>query len=60
MQLRFDSAAPDQTRATLRAFIEAGATHIVLYMSPPYPQDGARRMAGEIVEPLLAEFAGRA
>jgi F420-dependent oxidoreductase-like protein len=57
IQLRFDPAAPDQTRATLRAFIESGATHLILYMSPPYPRDGVRRIADEIVEPLRAEFA---
>jgi F420-dependent oxidoreductase-like protein len=44
-------------RATTRDFINAGATHIVLYLYPPFPKGIMRRMAEEIAEPLRAEFS---
>jgi F420-dependent oxidoreductase-like protein len=48
---------PGAVRAALRGYIEAGATHIIPYMVPPYPQDMVRKLADEILEPLRAEFA---
>jgi F420-dependent oxidoreductase-like protein len=46
-------------RDTLRGYIQAGATHIIPYLTPPYPKDIVPRLAGEIVEPLKAEFESR-
>jgi F420-dependent oxidoreductase-like protein len=50
--LDYDNLAGD--RETLRAFIRAGATHVVLYLLPPFPQGIAARLAAEIAEPLRA------
>ncbi|HLW03029.1 MAG TPA: LLM class F420-dependent oxidoreductase [Ktedonobacterales bacterium] len=55
--------APDgdfgAARDALRGYIEAGATHIVPYLTPPFAAGFARRVASEIAEPLHAEFADR-
>ncbi len=45
-------------RDRLRGFIQAGATHIIPYLAPPYLPGIARRLADEVVEPLRAEFTG--
>jgi F420-dependent oxidoreductase-like protein len=62
VQLHVDPADLGAARDTLRDFIGAGATHLILYLSPmltaPYPQDIVPRLAGEVVEPLLAEQPG--
>jgi F420-dependent oxidoreductase-like protein len=42
-------------RETVRAYIGAGATHVVLYVRAPYPDGIVRRLADEIAAPLLAE-----
>jgi F420-dependent oxidoreductase-like protein len=56
MQLRFDPEAPQQTRATLKTFIEAGASHLIVSLSAPYPRDAVRRIADEVIAPLRAEL----
>jgi F420-dependent oxidoreductase-like protein len=56
VQLRFNAEDPAATRASAREYIAAGASHVVLMLMPPYPQDGVRRLAAEVVEPLLAEM----
>jgi F420-dependent oxidoreductase-like protein len=56
MQLRFDPDAPEQTRATVKAFIEAGASHLIISLTAPYPRDGVRRIAEEVIAPLRAEL----
>ncbi|MGH2487893.1 MAG: LLM class F420-dependent oxidoreductase, partial [Ktedonobacterales bacterium] len=43
------------TRDALRPFIQAGANHLVLNLSYPYPQGIARQVASEIIQPLLEE-----
>ncbi len=58
VQVRVDSANPASARDTLRGYIEAGATHLVCMLMPPYPADIVRRVASEVAEPLRAEFAG--
>lgn len=58
MQLRVDSSDLPGARDTLRQFIAAGATHLVVYVSPPYPAGIVQTLAREVVEPLLAEHAG--
>jgi F420-dependent oxidoreductase-like protein len=54
--------APDAdfgaVRETFRGFIEAGATHIIPYMTPPFLVETVRKLASEVAEPLSAEYAG--
>lgn len=45
-------------RDSLRGFIQAGATHIVLYLRAPFPTDIVPHLAHEVAEPLTAEFVG--
>lgn len=45
-----------QTRDTLRSFIEAGATHLILNLRAPYPEGVVHRLAEEVAEPLSAEY----
>jgi len=40
------------SRELVRGFIEAGATHLILNLRPPYPERIARSLVREIVEPL--------
>lgn len=54
IQLVVDPADLAGTRAAVETFIEAGATHIVLNLRPPYPQAIVRRVVQDIAEPLLA------
>ncbi len=46
-------------REQVRGYVQAGATHLIPYLSPPYPAGIVRRLAEELVEPLRAEFAGQ-
>ncbi len=55
IQPRVDPADLGATRETIRSFIEAGATHVVLNLTWPYPDDIVRRLAAEVAEPLRAE-----
>jgi hypothetical protein len=43
----------------MRPYIEAGATHLILNLRAPYPQNIVHKLAEEVVAPLNAEFAGR-
>jgi F420-dependent oxidoreductase-like protein len=45
------------TRASVRAYIEAGATHLILILRYPYPNGIVRHLADEVAQPLQAEFA---
>jgi F420-dependent oxidoreductase-like protein len=45
-------------REALRKYIEAGATHIIPYLTPPFRVEMVRRLASEVAEPLQAEFSG--
>jgi F420-dependent oxidoreductase-like protein len=54
--LDYDNLAGD--RETLRDFIRAGATHLILYLRTPYPVGIAARLAAEVAAPLRAEHAG--
>jgi F420-dependent oxidoreductase-like protein len=56
VQVRFDQAAPEQTRALLKDFVQAGASHLVVAVTSPYPEHVARRVVDEIIEPLRAEL----
>ncbi|MBO0783375.1 MAG: LLM class F420-dependent oxidoreductase [Ktedonobacteraceae bacterium] len=44
-------------RETLRQYIEAGATHLVLCLLAPFPDGIVERMAAEIAVPLSKEYA---
>ncbi|HLQ30931.1 MAG TPA: LLM class flavin-dependent oxidoreductase, partial [Ktedonobacteraceae bacterium] len=43
---------------SMRPYIEAGATHIILNLRAPYPEGIVHKLAEEIARPLKAEFAG--
>jgi F420-dependent oxidoreductase-like protein len=46
----------ENTRAQVRGYIEAGATHIILNLRSPYPQGIVQRVDTEVVQPLLATY----
>jgi alkanesulfonate monooxygenase SsuD/methylene tetrahydromethanopterin reductase-like flavin-dependent oxidoreductase (luciferase family) len=54
VQLFADPETLGGTRAMLVRFIAAGATHLILMVRPPYPSGVARRLAAEVIEPLLS------
>jgi alkanesulfonate monooxygenase SsuD/methylene tetrahydromethanopterin reductase-like flavin-dependent oxidoreductase (luciferase family) len=58
MQTRVDYANLGASRDTLREFAAAGASHLVLYLNPPYPADIVSRLAREVITPVRAEHAG--
>lgn len=43
----------------IRPYIEAGATHIILNLRAPYPDQIVHQLDQEIIVPLKAEFEGR-
>ena len=51
-----DLSNPVTARQKTRPFIEAGATHIIYSVPPPYPVSIVRRLAEEVAEPLRAEY----
>ncbi len=51
-----DVSDPASARQKTRPFIEAGATHIIYSVPPPYPASIVRRLAEEVAEPLRAEY----
>jgi F420-dependent oxidoreductase-like protein len=53
-QIRINYADLAETREAARGFIAAGVTHLVLNLTPPYPEGIVRRVADEVVEPLRA------
>jgi len=48
-----------QTSDGIQSYIEEGATHLILNLTAPYPDNIVHRLAEEIVAPLQAEFEGR-
>jgi F420-dependent oxidoreductase-like protein len=52
VQLVVDSADIGAMRPVIQSFIEAGATHVLLMLRPPYPEGIVQRLAEEIIEPL--------
>ncbi|MER6221399.1 LLM class flavin-dependent oxidoreductase [Streptomyces sp. 900105755] len=48
---------PAATRATVTALVRAGMNHIVLSLPRPYPHGVARRLAEEVIAPVLAVTA---
>ena len=49
MQLRLDYDDLAAATRTLQQFVQAGATHLVLYLPPPFPDGIVRRLADEVV-----------
>ncbi len=43
----------------MRPYIEAGATHIILNLRAPYPEQIVHSLDQEVIAPLQAEFEGR-
>src|SRR2546421_5747688 len=60
VQVRVDPADLGAVRATLRSFIAAGATHLILNLVAPYPDSIVQRLADEVAAPLRAEHEGGA
>ena len=54
IQLIVDQGDLQATAQEVRAFIEAGASHFVLGLRPPYKERIVARVAAEIAEPLLS------
>jgi F420-dependent oxidoreductase-like protein len=52
VQLVMDPGNWPAGRELVRGFIDAGATHMILNLRPPYPDRIARSLVTEIVEPL--------
>jgi F420-dependent oxidoreductase-like protein len=52
VQVRVNPNKLDETREAFRAFIQAGATHLVVYLLAPFPEGIARRVADEVIAPL--------
>lgn len=55
IQHRVDYANLAASRETLRPYIAAGASHLILNLVYPYPDDIVPRLVSEIVRPLLDE-----
>ena len=55
VQVRVDPSDLDTVRATVRSFIVAGATHLILNLVAPYPDGIVQRLADEVAAPLRAE-----
>jgi F420-dependent oxidoreductase-like protein len=54
VQLRLDYDDLPGAVATLQGFVDAGATHLVLYLPPPFPPGIAARLADEVVSRVQA------
>ncbi|HLW00748.1 MAG TPA: TIGR03560 family F420-dependent LLM class oxidoreductase [Ktedonobacterales bacterium] len=46
----------ESVRSRLHAYIQAGVTHLILSLWPPYPESVVQRLDEEVVQPLKAEF----
>ncbi len=44
------------SREIFRGLVKVGATHLIFYLRPPFPEGIARRLADEIAQPLRDEF----
>ena len=44
-------------RESARAYIAAGARHVILNLRAPYPEGICHRLVGEVVEPLRQAHA---
>ena len=58
IQIRVNYDNLNETIEGMRPYIEEGATHILLNLTAPYPENIAHRLAEVVVEPLTREFGG--
>ncbi|HEY4383277.1 MAG TPA: LLM class F420-dependent oxidoreductase [Ktedonobacteraceae bacterium] len=58
IQWRVNYSDLAKSRDVIRPYIAEGATHIILNLDFPYPDEIVHRLDKEIVEPLKAEFEG--
>ena len=58
IQMLINYHNPAATLNEIKPYIEAGATHIILNLRAPYPENIVHRLAEEIVAPLKREFEG--
>ncbi len=58
IQQRMDYNDLGASIADIRPYIEAGATHIILNLTAPYPENIVHKVAEQVVAPLNAEFEG--
>lgn len=58
IQFPVDYEQPATTRDAIRPYLAAGVSHVILNLRPPYPEGIVRKLADEVVAPLLAEFGG--
>ena len=56
IQTRINYSKIGETKEEIRPYIQEGATHIILNLVAPYPQEIVQKLNKEIVEPLKAEF----
>ncbi len=54
VQLMMEPTDWPASRELVRGYIDAGASHLILNLRPPYPERIARSLVTEIVEPLLS------
>ena len=58
IQIAVNYNNPAETLNEIKPYIEAGATHIILNLRAPYPENIVHRLAEEIVAPMKREFEG--
>ncbi len=58
IQTRVNYNNLNETKDGIRPYMQEGATHIILNLTAPYPENIVHRLAEEIVAPLQAEFEG--
>jgi len=58
IQIAINYNNPAETLNEIKPYIEAGATHIILNLRAPYPENIVHRLAEEIVAPMKREFEG--
>jgi len=56
IQIVVDPGNMGAARDEIRTYIQAGVTHIILNLRPPYPESIVSRMDEEIVQPLKQEL----
>jgi F420-dependent oxidoreductase-like protein len=56
VQVRTDPTDLGEARSRLHAYAQAGVTHLILSLHPPYPEGIVCRLDEEIVRPLKAAF----
>ncbi len=59
IQMAANYQNPAEVRNEIKPYVEAGATHIILNLRPPYPENIVHRLAEEVVAPLKQEFEGQ-